>query len=71
MVFQSDGNTFDLRRLQAHTKVQTDVLDELLYAYDMDNAWSEAKTQRAMDNVITMISQSSKSTRTNTWKSVQ
>ena len=33
-------------------KVQTDVLDELLYADDMDkNASSEAKMQRAMDQV--------------------
>ena len=45
-----DGNVFNLRRLGAKTKVQTDVLDELLYAYDKDkNASSEAKMQRAMD----------------------
>ena len=38
-----DDNTFNLRRLQAKTKVHTDVLDELLYADDMDkNASSEA-----------------------------
>ena len=44
------GNIFNLRRLQAKTKVQIDVLDELLYADDMDkNASSEAKIQRAMD----------------------
>ena len=33
-------------------KVQTDVLDELLYADDMDkNVSSETKMQRAMDQV--------------------
>ena len=58
------GNIFSLRRLRAKTKVQTDALDELLYADDMDkNASSEAKMQRAMDQVsqtsqITMILQS-------------
>ena len=31
-----DGNIFNLRRYQAKTKVQTYVLDELLYADDMD-----------------------------------
>ena len=44
--YRFDGNTFNLRRLQGKTKVQTDVLhvDELLYADDMDkNAGSEKK----------------------------
>ena len=34
--YRFDGNLFNLRRLQAKTKVLTDVLDELLYANDMD-----------------------------------
>ena len=43
---------FNLRRLQVKIKVQADVLDELLYANDMDkNVSSEAKLQRAMDQV--------------------
>ena len=50
--YRFDGNIFNLRRLQAKTKVQTDVLDELLYVDDMDkNASTEAKMQRAMDQV--------------------
>ena len=50
--YRFDANIFNLRMLQAKTKVQTDVLDELLYADDMDkNANSEAKMQRAMDQV--------------------
>ena len=50
--YRFDGNIFNLRRLQAKTKVQSDVLDELLYADDMDkNANTEAKMQRAMDQV--------------------
>ena len=50
--YRIDGNIFNLRRLQAKPKVQTDVLDELLYADDMyKNASSEAKLQIAMDQV--------------------
>ena len=47
-----DSNICNLKGLQAKTKVQTDVLDELLYADDMDkNSRSEAKMQRSMDQV--------------------
>ena len=50
--YRFGGNIFNLRRLQAKTKVQTDVLDELLNADDMDkNASSKAKMQRAKDHV--------------------
>ena len=45
--YSFDGNILNHRRLQTKTKVQTDVLDERLYADDMDkNASSEAKIQR-------------------------
>ena len=50
--YRFEGNIFNLRRLQARTKVQADVLDELLYADDMEkNASSGAKMQRALDQV--------------------
>ena len=40
--YRFDGNIFNLRRLQAKTKVQTDVPDKLLYVDDMNkNANSE------------------------------
>ena len=56
LIYQSgtvfDSNIFNLKGLQAKTNVQTDVLDELLYADDMDkNARSEAKKQRSMVQV--------------------
>ena len=50
--YRFDGKIFNLRRLQAKTKMQTDVLDEVLYVDDRDkNVSSEAKMQRAMDQV--------------------
>ena len=52
--YRFDGKLFNLRRLQAKTKMQTDVLhvDELFCANDMyKNASSEAKFQRAMNQV--------------------
>ena len=50
--YRFDGNVFNLKRLKARTKLQTDVLDELFYADDMDkNASTEAKMQGARDQV--------------------
>ena len=41
--YRFDGNIFNLRRLQATTKVQTHVLNKLIYTDDMGkNASSEA-----------------------------
>ena len=50
--YRFDGNIFNHRGLHVKTEVQSDVLDELLYADDTDeNASSEAKVQRGMDQV--------------------
>ena len=50
--YRFDGKVFNLWRLQAKSKVQTGVLDELLYADEMaNNASTERKMQEAMDRV--------------------
>ena len=50
--YRFDGKSLNPRTLKAKPKVQPDVLDELLYADDMDkNACSEAKMKRAVDQV--------------------
>ena len=55
--YRFDGKLLNLRRLQAKSKVQTDVVDKLLYADDLaENAKSEEKMQGAVDR---------------TWKAVQ
>ena len=47
-----DGKLFNQRRLQAKSKVQTEVLDEFLYADDMaKGAPIEEKMQKGMDQV--------------------
>ena len=75
--YRFDGNIFNLRKLQAKTKVQSDVLDELLYADDMDkDASSGAKMQRSMDQVstscgnydLTISTKKTGCTPTSTWK---
>ena len=65
--YRFHGNMFNLRRLQAKTKVQADALDELLYADDMGkNASSDVKCVKpwikSHSHVITMISQSAQKT---------
>ena len=50
--YRSDDKLFNSRRLQAKSKVRTDMLDELLYADDIaKNASTERKMQGAMDRV--------------------
>ena len=61
--YRFDGKRFNLRRLQAKSKVQTEVLDEFLFADDMaKGAPTEEKMQKVwikyLINVTAMISQS-------------
>ena len=50
--YRFDGKLFNLRRLQAKSKVQTEVLDEFLFVDDMaKGAPTEEKLQKGMDQV--------------------
>ena len=50
--YRFDGKLFNLRRLQAKSKVQTEVLDESLFAVDMEKgAPTEEKMQNGVDQV--------------------
>ena len=50
--YRFDGKLLNLRRLQTKSKVQTDVVDKLLYADDLaENAKSEEKMQGAVDRM--------------------
>ena len=50
--YRSDGKLFNLIRLQAKIKVQTDVLDKFLYVDDLaENAKSETKIQGTVDRM--------------------
>ena len=50
--YRFDGKLFNLRMLQAKSKVQTEVLDEFLFADDIaKGAPTEEKTQKGVDQV--------------------
>ena len=50
--YRFDGKLFNLRRLQAKSKVQTEVLDEFFFADDMANgAPTKEKMQKGVDQV--------------------
>ena len=50
--YRFDGKLFNLRRLQTKSKVQTEVLDEFLFADDMaKGAPAEEKMQKGVDQV--------------------
>ena len=52
IMYRFDGKIFHLRRLQAKSKVQTEVLDEFLFADDMaKGAPTEEKMQKGVDQV--------------------
>ena len=50
--YRFDGKLSNLRRLQAKSKVQTEVLDEFLFADDIaKGALTEEKMQKGVDQV--------------------
>ena len=53
--YRFDGKLFNLRRLQAKSKVQTKVLDEFLFAVDMAKG---ARTEENMQNGVDQVSDS-------------
>ena len=53
--YRSDGKLFNLRRMQAKSKVQTEVLDEFLFADDMAKG---APTKEKMQKCVGQVSDS-------------
>ena len=49
ILYRTDGSVFNLRRLQAKTKVKTDIIDEFLFA---DNCALNATTKTNMQNSV-------------------
>ena len=49
--YRFDGKLFNLRRLQAKSKVQTEMLDEFLFADDMANGAQTEEKQKVVDQV--------------------
>ena len=48
--YHTDGSVFNLRRLQAKTKVKTDIVNEFLFADDcVLNATTKANIQNSVD----------------------
>ena len=49
--YRFDGKLFNLRRLQAKSKMQTEILDEFLFADDMAKGAQTEKMQKGVDQV--------------------
>ena len=53
--YRFDGKLFNLRRLQAKSKVQADVLDELLYAMTWQRRLNREKDARGYGSSFTSL----------------
>ena len=73
--YRFDGKLFNLRRLQAKSKVQAEVLDEFLFADDMaKGALTEGKMQKGVDQVSDSCDQHKKDRgglSSNIWQALQ